>query len=97
MKMDLKGLCGLLARAEEEESVSSRGCNLYLLEGVLRPLMRNESVLLKDVDFSQFDISDIRKMVEYYESLEMQGGKLSQMAGAFANITPVACKVRQFC
>lgn len=37
MKMDLKNLCGLLASAGEEESVSSRDCNPYLLEKVLRP------------------------------------------------------------
>ena len=97
MKMDLKVLCKQLAQAKEEDAVSAEDCNAYLLERILRPLMRNETVLLKDVDFGQFDIEDIGQLVEYYESLEVQGGKLSQLAGALANIMPVACKSRRFC
>lgn len=38
--MDLKCLCKQLARAKEEEAVSTATCNPYLLERVLRPLMR---------------------------------------------------------
>lgn len=97
MKMDLKVLCKLLAQAKEEEAVSAEDCNAYLQERVLRPLMRSETVLLKDVDFGRFDIEDIGQLVEYYESLEVRSGKLSQLAGALANIAPTACKSRQFC
>lgn len=97
MKMDLKTLCGLLARTSEEESVSSKDCNPYLLEKVLRPLIRDETVLVKDIDFGQFDADDIPTLVGYYESLEMQGRKLMELAGAVAAIEPVACKTRRFC
>lgn len=97
MKMDLKNLCGLLASAGEEESVSSRDCNPYLLEEVLRPLMRDETVLLKDIDFSQFDAEDIHTLNGYYQSLEMQGRKLMGLVGTVAAIEPAACKARQFC
>lgn len=97
MKMDLKGLCCLLAKANEEESVSSKDCNPYLLEKVLRPLMRNETLRLRDIDFSQFDADDIHTLSSYYESLEMQGRNLMQLVGAVASIEPTACKVRRFC
>ena len=97
MKMDLKCLCKHLARAKEEEAVSTANCNPYLLERVLRPLMRQETVLLKDVDFGQFDVEDIQEITGYYESLEMQGRKLMELVGAFANLEPVACKTRRFC
>ena len=97
MKMDLKALCKQLAQAKEEESVSTKECNAYLLDKVLRPLMREETVLLKDVDFSEFDAEDIQMLAAYYESLEMQGRKLMELVGAVANIEPMACKVRQFC
>ena len=97
MKLDLKILCGLLAGAGEEETVSTRNCNPYLLETVLQPLMREETVLLKDIDFSQFDADDIRTLVGYYDSLERQGRKLEQLVGAIANIEPIACKARRFC
>ncbi len=97
MKMDLEQLCKLLAQAKEKDADPMEDCNTYLLERVLRPLMRSETVLLKDVDFGQFDIEDIGQLVEYYESLEVQGGKLSQLAGALANIAPTACKSRRFC
>ncbi|MCI8399287.1 MAG: hypothetical protein HFF90_07790 [Oscillibacter sp.] len=97
MKMDLKVLCKQLAQAKEEEVVSTEMCNPYLMEKVLRPLMRNETVLLKDIDFSQFDSEDIREIADYCESLEMEGQKLMQMVGAVANLEPAACKVRRFC
>lgn len=97
MKMDLENLCRLLVSADEEESVSSEDCNLYLLEKVLSPLMRDETVLLKDIDFSQFDAEDIHTLDGYYQSLEMQGQKLMGLAGTVAAIEPAACKVRRFC
>lgn len=97
MKMDLKVLCKQLAQAKEEESVSTKGCNAYLLDMVLRPLMQEETVLLNDIDFSEFEADDIHTLTAYYESLEMQGRKLMQLVGAIANIEPVACKARQFC
>lgn len=97
MKMDLKCLCGQLSKAKEEEAVSTANCNPYLLERVLRPLMLQETVLLKDVDFGQFDAEDIQEIAGYYESLEMQGRKLMELVGVMANMEPVACKTRRFC
>ena len=97
MKMDLKCLCGQLSKAKEEEAVSTANCNPYLLERVLRPLMLQETVLLKDVDFGQFDAEDIQEIRGYYESLEMQGRKLMELVGVMANMEPVACKTRRFC
>ena len=97
MKMDLKCLCRQLAKAKEKEAVSTANCNPYLLERVLRPLMWQETVLLKDVDFGQFDAEDIQEVAGYYESLEMEGRKLMQLVGAVANLEPAACKTRRFC
>ncbi len=97
MKMDLKGLCTRLAQAKEEETVSTKGVDEYLLNKVLRPLMRNETLLLKDIDFGQFDSDDVHRLTSYYESLEMQGRKLEQLAGVFDGMEPVACKARRFC
>lgn len=97
MKMDLKGFCKQLARAEEEETVSTKDGNTYLLEQVIRPLMESKKVLVRDIDFSEFDADDVQWLYGYYESLEMQGRKLAALAGTIGNIEPVACKVRQFC
>ena len=97
MKMDLKGLCTRLAQVKEEETASTKDVDEYLLNKVLRPLMRNETVLLKDIDFGRFDADDLQRLTNYYEALEMEGRKLEQLAGAFANMEPVSCKVRRFC
>ena len=97
MKMDLNGFCTRLTQAKEEETVSTKGVDEYLLNMVLRPLMRNETLLLKDIDFSQFDSDDVHRLTSYYESLEMQGRKLMQVVGSVANMEPAACKARQFC
>ncbi|MCI9332604.1 MAG: hypothetical protein HFG05_10615 [Oscillibacter sp.] len=97
MKMDLKLLCKGLSQAKEEEAVSAQDCNSYLLDRVLRPLMRDETLLLKNIDFSQFDAEDIHTLQGYYESLEMQGQRLMGLVGTVAAIEPAARKVRQFC
>ena len=97
MKMDLKGLCTRLAQAKEEETVSTKGVDEYLLNKVLRPLMRNETVLLKDIDFSRFDSDDLQRLTNYYEALEIEGRKLMQVVGFVANMEPAACKARRFC
>lgn len=97
MKMDLKLLCKELSQAKAEEAVSTRDCNSYLLDHVLRPLMRDETLLLKNIDFSQFDAEDIHTLNGYYQSLEMQGQRLMGLVGTVAAIEPVAHKARQFC
>lgn len=97
MKVDLSGFCNLLTKASEGKSVSTEGVNAYLLNQVLQPLMQGETVLLKDIDFSQFDDEDIHWLARYYESLEMQGRKLMQIVGAIADVEPMACKARRFC
>lgn len=97
MKMDLKGLCKQLAKAKEEEVVSTEGGNEYLLKQVLRPMMQSKKLLLKDIDFSKFDAEDLRWLYSYYESLEMQGRKLAQLVGVIGKIEPAACKLRMFC
>ncbi len=97
MKMDLKSLCRQLAQANEEETVSSREVNPYLLNQVLRPLIREDCVRLMDIDFEQFDSVDIRVLASYYESLEMEGRKLMERTGAIAGIEPMACRTRRFC
>lgn len=97
MKMNLKDLCRQLAQATEEETVSSRDVNSYLLNQVLRPLMREDRIRLKDIDFEQFDSVDIRVLANYYESLEMEGRKLTELTGAIAGMEPMACRARRFC
>ena len=97
MKMNLKALCKSFAQAPEEETVSTKNCNQYLLEHVARPLMRGETVLLRDVDCEQFDREDIQWVSGYCDSLVMQGQKLEQVVGAVANIEPIACKARRYC
>lgn len=97
MKLDLNCLCRKFTAAQEEETGSTRHCNPYLLEQVLRPLMAGKTLRLREIDFSQFDSEDVSTLAGYYEELEMQGQKLSQFVGALASLKPAACKVRQFC
>ena len=97
MKMNLKALCRAFHKAPEEETVSTRNCNPYLLEQVARPLMRGESLRLRDVDCEQFESDDIRWLAGYCDSLSMQSRKLEQVVGAVASIEPAACKARRYC
>lgn len=97
MKLDLNYLCRKFTAAQEEETVSTRHCNPYLLEQVLRPAMRGAAPRLREIDYAKFDSEDVRTLAEYHEALVRQSLKLAQLVGAAVSLEPVACKARQFC
>ena len=97
MKLDLKALCHSLGQVEAEETVSTKDCNPYLLEHVLRPLLWDKRLRIRDIDFARFDEEDIDIMAQYSESLGRCSWGLGQFTGAIANLEPAAHRVRRFC
>lgn len=97
MKLHLKDLCRAFRQAEEAETTSAEGVNPYLLEKVLRPTLQGKAPMLKDIDYDQFEDSDISELADYCERLENTSRKLEQFVGAVANIRAVPCRSRRFC
>lgn len=97
MKMDMVMLCTGLKNAEEAPIVKAVSCNAYLLEKVMWPLMRGETVRYDEIDFEKFDVTEIEQVQNYCEQVSVMAAHLEQVIGDIAGIDPVASSVRQFC
>ena len=58
MKLDLKLLAIRFSQAKDEPPAPTEGVNPYLLEKILLPCMNGESILLRDIDYSAFDVEE---------------------------------------
>lgn len=97
MKLNLQLLSASLSRAAPEETVPPAGCNRYLVEKVFRPVSRGEPVLLKDIDYSQFDQEDIDSLENYNCTIDQAARTLANMIGAIAETEPAARHTRRYC
>lgn len=97
MKLHLKDLCREFGRAKDEETVSSKGVNPYLLENVLRPTLQGEAPRLGDIDYEQFELEDIGALSDYYDNIWKDSAKLGQFVRAVTALPPVPSRERQFC
>ena len=97
MKLDLKLLSMRFSQTKDEPPAPAEGVNPYLLEKILLPCMNGESILLRDIDYSAFDVEDIEPLAEYHDELAQAGYKLEQLAKTVQNLPPEAKKSRTFC
>ena len=97
MKLDLKLLSTRFFQAPDGPPASTEGVNPYLLEHILKPYMREETVLYGDIDFDAFEDDDLRRLENYCEELHDAAAKLDQFVGAVAKTHPESRKQRAFC
>lgn len=97
MKLDLKLLSIRFFQAEDEPLVPEGGVNRYLLDQVLRPAMEGETLYIRDVDFSAFDMDDIETLAEYHDRMGFEQRKLGQFVLPVAHTEPTPVRVRSFC
>lgn len=97
MQVSLQLLQDKLASAPEEETVDSSAVNPYLLNDVLRPLLRGESLRYGDVDYSRFEADDIRALSYYCDCVERMKYRLQGLIGTISSVAPCACTARAFC
>ena len=76
MKLDLKLLSMRFSQTKDEPPAPTDGVNPYLLEKILLPCMNGESILLRDIDYSAFDVEDIKPLAEYHDELAQARYKL---------------------
>lgn len=97
MKLDLKLLSMRFSQTKDEPPAPTEGVNPYLLEKILLPCMNGESILLRDIDYSAFDVEDIEPLAEYHDELARARYKLEQLTKTVQNLPPAVKKSRAFC
>lgn len=97
MNLDIKLLTHRFSHAKEGEPVSTAEVSPYLLEHVIRPLMRGEKVRYGDIDYDQFEDVDLRVASGYCEDIYCVARKLEQFVGDISNTESAARRTRVFC
>jgi len=97
MKFDVAMLSKNLSSAKEEPTVPTREVNVYLLEKVVLPLRRGEKLRYGQIDFSAFDIDDLRMAAGYSEKCDRVSGALERLTGAIIAADAIPCRKRAFC
>ena len=97
MNLDLNLLAARLIEEKEGSVLPQSSCNKYLMDHVLLPLLRGETVFFGSIDYNAFDDEDIGSLAAYNDLVYYWTRTLEQAAEKIADIKPVARPVRQFC
>ena len=69
----------------------------YLLEKLVLPLRRGEKLRYGQVDFSAFDIDDLRVAADYTEKCDRVSGGLETLLESIILADAMPCRKRAFC
>ena len=97
MDLNLKALCAALQKVTPEETVPSDHVNPYLLNEVLTPLLRGVELRYGDIDFSRFNVDDLRSLAGYCEERDRILYKFGNLFKVLDTAAPAACRQRAFC
>ena len=97
MMIDMTRLLRNLSSAKAEETVPTEEVQSYLLENIIKPLMNGVKLRYGDVDFSKFDIDDLRAAASYCESLGEMSHRLEGVVENITKVRALSCKSRAFC
>jgi hypothetical protein len=93
----LKQLAERISQAEESPPVPTEGVNPYLIESVLKPLLKDEPLRYGDIDYDAFDDEDLRDLAEYCEALYRTASHLNGFEREIVRTRPEARRIRVFC
>lgn len=97
MNLDLYALRQSLQDAKEEEIVSTKNVNPYLLNEVLKPLLSGKKLCYGDIDYTRFEADDLRTLADHYDRRCSAVHRLETLVGVIAEAEPSACCNRVFC
>ena len=97
MDLNLNALCGALQKAKPEETVPADDVNPYLLNEVLAPLLHGVDLRYGDIDFSRFDVDDLRTLAGHCEDRDRISYKFRNLSAVLDTAAPMACRRRAFC
>ena len=96
MEVQIKRLTEELREAEEDP-FEAGAVSDYVMEHIFEPLLRDEQLFFKDVDFSRFSQEDIRDLYNYIERRDAYHDCLRRLNAIFCMAEPVSVKARAFC
>lgn len=97
MELNLKHLTERFSAAQSEDTVPNGNTNPYLVEAIIEPLLAGKSVKYGDIDFSMFELDELRTAAGYCEEISRTSAKLEKLVANLSISKAAACKTRAFC
>lgn len=96
-RLDLSRLVELLRATEEQETFSPPPISDYILQHIVEPLLRDETVLFSQLDFTAFSEEDLDMLESYCYARGETEHQLSGINSVFCQAPPVSLGSRTFC
>ena len=84
-------------QAAEEDPFEAGAVSDYVMEHIFEPLLRDEQLFFKDIDFSRFSQEDIRDLYNYIDRRDACHSSLCNLNAIFCRAVPASVKARAFC
>lgn len=97
MELNLKHLSERLAAAQSEDTVPKGDTNPYLIAAIIEPILAGKTVKYGDIDFSEFELDDLRRAAGYCGDISHTSYKLKSLVENISVSEAAACKTRSFC
>ena len=97
MDIDLNRLTTRLHSALPEDTVPKGETNPYLIAAIIEPYLSGRKVKYGDIDFSAFELDDLRRAAGYCDDIDRTSSVLRGLVDRVSASEAAACKVRSFC
>jgi len=97
MELNVKRLAERFSAATAEDTVPKGDTNPYLISAVIEPMRAGKAVRYGEIDFSAFELDDLRRAAGYCEDFDRTSSKLEQLVANISASEPLACTTRSFC
>lgn len=69
----------------------------YVRQVIFEPLLLEQDLRMKSIDFSAFDMEDLRAVIDYAEDRSELADKLERLNDVFCRKSPAKSAMRAFC
>lgn len=97
MEFSLKHLSERLLAMQSEDTVPKGDTNSYLIAAIIEPILAGKTVKYGDIDFSEFELDDLRRAAGYCGDISSTSYKLKNLVENICGSEAAACKTRSFC
>ena len=97
MKIDTGVLTKRLRESQAGDTCPKTEVPAYVMKYIYQPLLRDEKLLFRDLDFSRFDIDGLDALHDYLENVERYSEYLRRLNQVFCSACPASVATRAFC
>ena len=97
MELNLKRLSERFFAAQTEDTVPKGDTNPYLIAAIIEPILAGKTVKYGDIDFSEFELDDLRRAAGYCGDISSTSYKLENLVENICGSEAASCKTRSFC